>query len=385
MPEAPRILVAPDKFKGALNACDAAAAIAAGVREAAPSATITEAPLADGGEGTGPLLARAARATERQANILDPLGRPRVARWWLTQNGVAIIEMAEAAGLTLLAPHERRPLQTSSFGVGQLIHAALQAGVTRVKLAVGGSATVDGGAGCLQALGCTLLDAHGAPLPAPIGGGALSRVARIEPPTAPPSFELTVLCDVSNPLLGPQGAAPVFAPQKGAGPGDVAALEAGLRNWARVLAEAFGRAVALLAHSGAAGGLPAGLVAFCGAALRPGFDEVARAVALHERIRDCDLVLTGEGRLDSQSLQGKVVSGVARMANELRKPVCALVGQARPAGQTRAQLANALGLREVVAISPPGEPIDQALRDTATNLRSAAAKLISRWLAGEFA
>ncbi|MEW6251167.1 MAG: glycerate kinase [Planctomycetota bacterium] len=387
-----KILIAPDKFKDALDAEAAADAMAAGVRAAGPAAAVDLCPLGDGGEGTGRILAAALGATEQTAPVLDPLGRRRVARWWSAPRArLAIIEMAEASGLMLLAAGERNALHTSSYGTGQLLAAARAAGCARVLLCVGGSATVDGGAGCLQALGWRFFDAAGGELRAPMSGGTLAEIARIEPAQAGSSelgragaeraggLQVDVLCDVDNPLLGPRGAAPVFGPQKGATPEGVARLEAGLQHWANLLEAAHGRQVREVPGGGAAGGVPAGLFAALGARLRPGFDEVAQHVRLAERLAGCDLCLTGEGRIDDQTAGGKVVAGVAHLTKERGVPAVALVGAARlRPGQMLAEVIAALGLAGIVVITPPGTALPQALAATADNLRRAAEAVVSR-------
>ncbi len=375
-----RILITPDKFKHALDAFGVARAMAAGVSVVRPDDTITLQPLADGGEGTAQVLAAATAADQHGCDVHDPIGRPRRAQWWLTRaDRTALLEMSAASGLHLLAEPEANPLHTSSFGTGQILRTALAAGATRVLLGVGGSATVDGGAGCLQAMGWHLIDRNGHVLASPMTGGNLADIARVEPPTERWKLPIDVLCDVTNPLLGPLGAAPVFAPQKGARPADVAVLERGLENWADVLARDCGRDVRDLFGSGAAGGLSAGLAAACGARLQPGFECVAQRVGLADMLAQCDLCLTGEGRLDDQTAGGKVVSGVARLAAQARVPIVAFVGQARLApGQTLEQLATSLGLRTIVIITPPGTPLEQALSQTATNLE----RCVRSWSAG---
>ncbi len=374
-----KILVAPDKFRDALDARSAADALAAGVRDVRPDAEITCCPLGDGGEGTGRILAEALHAEERSAAVLDPLGRPRTARWWLrpTASPEAVVEMAEASGLALLAPGERDPLRTTSFGTGQLLQAALAAGARRILLCVGGSATVDGGAGCLQALGWEFADAAGVIIPPPMAGGTLARVASLRPSATAPRAVIDVLCDVDNPLLGPRGAAQVFAPQKGASPEAVHALESGLAHWTDVL-ERFGApGVRAVPYGGAAGGLPAGLAAALGARLLGGFDEVARHLRLADKLRGCDLCLTGEGRLDEQTGGGKVVAGVACLAQAAKVPAVALVGALRTArAQSADQLAALLGLQRVIVVTPLGTPLSEALPATALNLRRAASELL---------
>jgi glycerate kinase len=373
-----RVLIAPDKFKDALDARAVAAALAAGVNAAVADAEVLCCPLGDGGEGTGRLLAEAVRAEAQTANVLDPLGRHRAAHWWLDrENKAGIIEMAEASGLCLLEPGERDALRTTSYGTGQLLRAAIDAGCRRLTLCVGGSATVDGGAGCLQGLGWQLLDARGAAIEEPVAGGTLPRIARIRPPQEALPADVEILCDVTNPLLGPDGAAAVFAPQKGATPAQVRRLEAALRHWADVLTDFACRDVSEMAGAGAAGGLPAGLAATVEARLRPGFEAVAQRLKLREQITACGLVFTGEGRLDEQTGGGKVVSGVARLGHELGKPVVAFVGATQPvAAEGRAQLARRLRLREIVVVTSPGTPLDVALARTDDNLREAAAQYV---------
>jgi len=375
-----KILIAPDKFRNALDAQDVGEALAAGARQACPSAEIIVCPMADGGEGTGRLLAEAAAAQQRTSRVRDPLGRERDARWWWDQQtAAAIIEMAEASGLNLLTGAERDATRTTSYGTGQLIRAAIDAGARNVTLCVGGSATVDGGAGCLQALGWELIDQTGECIRELAAGGTLERIGEIRPPEPIPRLSSEVLCDVNNPLLGPRGAAAIFGPQKGASPTQVRQLEAGMKNWAAVLTACTGHEVSDLPGAGAAGGLPAGLAAALTAKLVPGFDEVARRLELRAKLAGCDLCLTGEGRLDEQTVGGKVVSGVAELGRQVGVPVVALVGDVRPpSGQTVAQLARTVGLREIVVVTPPNTPTKAALAAAADNLCTAVRRFLRR-------
>ncbi len=377
----PTVLVAPDKFKDALDAGAVAEAIAAGLRDARPDLRVDRCPLADGGEGTGAVLAAACDLTTHRCRVLDPLARLRTARWWSdADRRYAVIEMAEASGLHCLTPRQRKAVRTTTCGTGQLIAAAIAAGCAQIDVCVGGSATVDGGAGCLQALGFELLDAEGRRIDTPAAGGMLDRICAIRPPVTRPAVRLRVLCDVDNPLLGPRGAAAVFAPQKGANAREVRRLEANLTHWARLLKRDLGRDVTRLAGAGAAGGLPAALHAALNATLVAGFDVVAEATRLRERIATAWLVITGEGRLDVQTAGGKVVAGVARLAREAGRPVVAIVGAVHPdTSETQDRIREHLGIEEVITLSQPREPLAEALRQTPRRLRAAARAAAQRW------
>lgn len=380
------ILVAPDKFKDAADADEIADAMAAGIRDASAAATVVRCPMADGGEGSGRLLARAASAAACQTEVLDPLGRPRPATWWLTPDGTtAIVEMAEASGLALLERQERDPTRTTSYGTGQLLHAAMRAGCRHIYLCVGGSATIDGGAGCLQALGWKFYDGAGAEIDAPLGGGALTSVSKIAPPSRAvvPPPRIDVLCDVDNPLIGPRGAARIFGPQKGATPRQIQELESALTVWAGRLSTLGGVDVAGLDHGGAAGGLGAGLAAACQARLLPGFATIAMRVGLGGLLDTCDLCLTGEGRIDGQTAGGKVVAGVARMAAERNVPVIAFAGSAAGGGgaNARSGLAASLELEQIHSITPAKTPLVEALGTTCARLRRSVARVIASRIA----
>lgn len=390
-----RVLLAPDKFKHALSAEQVVAAMQRGIHAAQPGAACDACPLSDGGEGAGRLLAHALRAAKRTARVCDPRGRRRAARWWLRDAGlrlpgtdsapaadlagpVAILEMAQAAGLALLDPRDRDPTLTTTFGVGELIRAACDAGCRSALLCIGGSATVDGGAGCLQALGWKLVCCDGSVLPHPASGGDLLRIARLVPPDSARHFLLVVLCDVTNPLLGPEGAVAAFGRQKfepnEAPPTKLERLRAGIERWSEVLQSLGDPSVCALAGGGAAGGIGAGLAAACAAELRGGFDVIAGAVGLAQRMQACDWVLTGEGRLDAQTRQGKVVAGVAQLARSLNKPVVALVGAAQPLA------AESIGLTELIVLSRQDEALDDALRQTEPRLDEAARAWAARTL-----
>jgi len=319
-----RVVVAPDKFKGSLTAVQAAGAIAAGFAAAHPGAMIVQLPVADGGEGTVD-AALTAGFTPHRVVVQGPTGQP-VTAVFAAREGTAVIEMAEASGLRLLPPTRPAPLTASSYGTGELVRAALDTGASRIVLGVGGSASTDGGAGMAQALGAQLLDATGRQvLP---GGAGLAQLHRIEVADLDARLadtEVVVASDVDNPLCGLRGAAAVYGPQKGATADDVAALDAALSHYAQLLHRDLNIDVAEVPGAGAAGGTGAGALAFLGARLTSGIALLLEVVGFAEAIRGADLVITGEGSLDAQSLHGKAPIGVARAAGGI--PVIALVGR----------------------------------------------------------
>ncbi len=322
-----RVLIAPQEFKGTLTAVEAAEAIAGAVKAWMPGVEIDLVPMADGGPGTAAALLASRSGEWRYTAAHDPLMRPLRAEWALLSNGVAVVECASASGLLLLRPDELDPRRASSFGTGELIAAALEAGVRDLILGLGGSATNDGGSGMAQALGFRLLDAEGRGL-AP-GGAALARLAAIDAAGAHARLrECSFLAatDVRNPLCGPDGASAVYGPQKGAGAAAVEELDAALANLATVLKRDLGADVAGIPGAGAAGGLGAGAVAFLGASIRSGAALVAEAAGLAGRIRASDMVIAGEGRLDGQTAAGKAPAYVAAAARAAGKPVACVAG-----------------------------------------------------------
>ena len=322
-----KILIAPCAFKGSLSAGEAAQAIAAGLHAADPTIKTQECPLADGGEGTLAILLHALGGQEFTAGVLDPLGHEIRARYGLLTAGrIALIEMAQAAGLTLLEPGERDPLQASSYGVGQLISAALDQGALQIWIGLGGSATVDGGAGMLQALGARLLDAHGENIPR--GGAALAQLVRLELSDLDPRLqdaELLVLCDVLSPLSGPR-AAQLYMPQKGADPDMCKLLERNLERLAEVAQSSTGLDLRRLRGAGAAGGLGAALALLRGKLLS-GSRFIIERLRVAEQAKNCDLLIGGEGCLDEQTLEGKAILALARLAKAQDKPLIVLCGQ----------------------------------------------------------
>lgn len=373
-----RIVVAPDSFKGSATARQVAEAIARGLRRTLPDTRVDTVPMADGGEGTVEALVDATGGRYVEVEVTGPLGEPVHACFGMLGDGsTAVIEMAAASGLPLVPPERRNPMVTTTYGTGELIRAALDRGARRIIIGIGGSATVDGGVGMAQALGARFLDASGNPLG--WGGGVLARLDRIDLSAMDPRLrdaELLVACDVSNPLYGPEGAAPVFGPQKGATPAMVAVLDANLRHLADVIRRDIGMDVSTLRGGGAAGGLGAGLVAFCGARLRPGVELVIEAVNLEARLQGADLVVTGEGALDRQTPFGKTPAGVGRLARRLGIPAVAIVGSIGE-GVDR-QVLEACGLAGICSIVPRPMTLDEAMQKTEALLEQAAERLA--WL-----
>ncbi len=324
-----RIVVAPNAFKGSLSALAAAKAIGDGIRLADPDADLTLVPIADGGDGTVDALVAGADGQHRVLRVRGPLTDPVDADYGVIDGGkTAVIEMAKAAGLALLPQDKRDPRVTTTYGVGELLQHAYDGGARHFIVGIGGSATNDGGAGMAQALGYHLLDAQGHELPP--GGLALQHLARIHVGGVHANWtdaQVDVACDVTNPLTGPSGASAVYGPQKGATPEMVAELDAALKHFAEIIRRDLGVDVEPLPGAGAAGGLGAGLVAFTGARLRPGAEMVMEALNLDDRIKGADLVITGEGRLDSQTARfGKGPAAVARHARKAGIPVVGLAG-----------------------------------------------------------
>ncbi|WP_434776513.1 glycerate kinase [Pseudomonas oryzihabitans] len=323
-----KIVIAPDSFKESLSAAGVARALARGLRQALPEAQLIECPLGDGGEGTLDAVLAATDGEVREAQVTGPLGEAVTARWgWLAEQRTAFVEMASASGLELVPKARRDVRVATSRGTGELLQAALDAGAERLVLAIGGSATNDGGAGLLQALGARLLDAQGQAL-AP-GGAALANLVSIDLAALHPRLAevaVVIAADVDNPLCGPQGASHVFGPQKGASPEQVQELDGALAHFATITAATLGRDVREQPGAGAAGGVGFAALAFLGATFRPGIEVVADLVGLKEALTGADLALTGEGRLDGQTLRGKTPAGVLRLAQRQGVPVVAVAG-----------------------------------------------------------
>jgi glycerate kinase len=373
-----RVVVAPDSFGGALDSVAVARAIATGWSRVRSGDELMTAPMADGGEGTLAAIAAALgdRCERRMAAVHDPLGRPVAAEWLLVDEGHgAFLEMAAASGLARLAPEERTPesaRRASTRGTGELIRDALDARMRHITIGLGGSATTDGGAGMLVALGARLLNDDGAE--APDGGWALAEVTRIDASGLDPRLmdvQLTIACDVTNPLAGLMGAATVYAPQKGADSAAVAELDSALVHWGTLISEATARDVATVPGSGAAGGTTAALLGFTRATLRPGVEVVAELVQLAEMMATADLVLTGEGRADEQTLSGKAAIGVARLA-PVGVPVVLLCGAMGP-GAAALEETGAFAVVQPIPDRPTD--LDAAMADTQRLLENAAERI----------
>ncbi len=366
------ILVAPGAFKNSLTATAAAQIIARGLKRSGLEAEFTLLPIADGGNGT--LDAFLATGGDRiSKTVLGPLGEEIEAAFGLIDNGrTAVIEMALASGLELLPANKLDAMRTTTYGTGQLLQAALDAGVERVIIGMGGSATVDGGAGCMQALGVRFLDADGREIGH--GGGALDQVARVDVSALDPRWrdvDVIIAADVDNPVLGERGAAYVFGPQKGAAPQQVERLEANLTHFFTLIAEQLGVDVRNAAGGGAAGGLAAGLMAFLGGHIVPGLDLLCQFNGFDAHLQQADLVITGEGRMDEQTIYGKGPFGVAQRAHAAGVPAVALVGGLA----VDDAVLHEAGLQAVLPIVNAPMPLEQALRQAETLLEQAALRL----------
>ncbi|MDN2487932.1 glycerate kinase [Kosakonia sacchari] len=323
-----KIVIAPDSYKESLSALDVATAIESGFREIFPTAEYVKIPVADGGEGTVEAMVAATDGRIVKVTVKGPLGEQAEGFYGISgDEQSAFIEMAAASGLEMVPPAKRDPLITTSWGTGELIRHALDAGVKHIIIGIGGSATNDGGAGMVQALGAKLLDENGQQIA--LGGAALETLARIDTAQLDKRLaecRIEVACDVTNPLTGKEGASAVFGPQKGATPEMIARLDKALGHYARIIARDLDLDVLHLAGGGAAGGMGAALYAFCGAELRQGIEIVTDALALDEYVIGADLVITGEGRIDSQTVHGKVPVGVAKVAKRHNIPVIGIAG-----------------------------------------------------------
>jgi glycerate kinase len=372
-----KIIIAPDSFKDSLSADGVAQAIAEGLALVWPDAQLIQCPMADGGEGTVDAVLAACNGELRHQTVRGPLGAAVDARWgWLADSHTAIIEMAEASGLQLVPMGQRDACKTTTYGTGELIRAALDAGAQRIILAIGGSATNDGGAGAMQALGVQLFDAEHQALPP--GGLALARLAHLslenlDPRLAQVRFEIAA--DVNNPLCGPHGASAIFGPQKGANVEQVQQLDAALGHFADHCAKVLPKDVRDEPGSGAAGGLGFAAKAFLGAQFRAGVEVVAELVGLDEAVGGADLVITGEGRFDAQTLRGKTPFGVARIAQQHQVPVIVIAGTL---GDGYEQM-YAHGVAAAFALPSGPMSLEQACSEAPRLLRERAADIARVW------
>jgi glycerate kinase len=374
------IIIAPDSFKGSLTAVAAADAIEQGIRAVLPTAELVRVPLADGGEGTAQALVDATGGRIVQHRVFGPLREPVEAYFGiLGDDTTGVVEMAAASGLALIPAERRDPRIATTYGTGQLIAAAMDKGCTKVIIAVGGSATNDGGAGMAQALGARLLDHNGEQLGP--GGAELVRLAKIDVSHLDARVQRTefyIATDVSNPLCGPEGAAAVYGPQKGATPEMVAELDAALAHYAAIIARDLKQEVADRPGAGAAGGLGAGLMAFLGAQPRMGIAVVLEAVDFESYLDGADLVITGEGRIDAQTAYGKTLSGVGRLARRHSVPVVALAGAVAEEADRLAEI----GIDAAVSITPGPMTEEQAMARAGLLLQDAAEKVMRLILTG---
>lgn len=375
-----KIVLAPNAFKGSMTAMQAALAMEQGVRVAFPGAEVLRVPVADGGDGLAEVLIDALGGEPRTFAVCGPLGAPLQATLCqVPALGLAAVEMAAASGLALLAPADRDPTRTGTYGTGELIGAALDLGARRIVVGLGGSATTDGGVGMAAALGVRFLDAAGRPV-APVGG-ALGQIRHIDMTGLDPRLagvRVEAICDVDNPLLGPTGAAAVYGPQKGATPAQVVELEAGLTHLADLIQAELGQDIRDLPGAGAAGGLGSGLRAFLGAELRRGVDLVLDLVGLDAALGGADLVITAEGQIDYQTAFGKAPAGVAERARALGIPCLAIAGGI---GEGIAAL-HPLGIDAVFSLCPGPMTLDQAMAAGPALLAGATEQAVRCFLSG---
>lgn len=376
-----KIVIAPDSYKESLSALEVATAIERGFREIFPSANYVKLPVADGGEGTVEAMVAATQGRIIHVPVTGPLGEPVEGFYGLSgDDQSAFIEMAAASGLELVPPSQRNPLKTTSWGTGELIRHALDAGVKHIIIGIGGSATNDGGAGMVQALGAKLLDA--AQKPVGLGGGELATLAHIDLTGLDKRLKacrIEVACDVTNPLTGEEGATAIFGPQKGATPEMIVTLDNALAHYAQVIARDLDIDVLNLSGGGAAGGMGTALYAFCGAQLRQGIEIVTDALHLAAQVADADLVITGEGRIDSQTIHGKVPVGVAKVAKRFNKPVIGIAGSLT----ADVGVVHEHGIDAVFSVIYTICSLEDALENASENVRMAARNIAAALKVGQ--
>lgn len=353
-----KIVVASDSFKGSVSSEEVARSVGVGVRKVLPECEVIEIPVADGGEGTIEALVSAMNGRLVACRVHDPLMRPVEAKYGILEDGrTAVVEMALASGLTLVSAEERNPMLTTTFGTGELIRDALQRGCRQFLVGIGGSATNDAGTGMLQALGFRFLDAEGAELGR--GGRILEKIRSVDAAAVLPELRnafFTIACDVNNPFSGMQGAAFVYARQKGADDGMIGELDRGLKSFAAVIQATLQKEIDTIPGAGAAGGLGGGFIAFLQAELKPGIQMVLDTLHFDERIRNADLIITGEGKMDRQTGMGKTPAGVLEAAKRQQIPVVAIGGTIEDT-----EALNELGFLSVLSIQPGPVSLDQAM------------------------
>lgn len=369
-----KIVIACDSFKGSCSSIKAVRYIADGIRRVFPEAVLETLPIADGGEGMLEAVLAAAEGVRKYVTVADPLGYPRRASFGILNDKTAVIEMAEASGLTLIPKNALNPMAATTYGTGELIRAALDEGCQNIIVGIGGSATNDGGAGMAQALGVRFLDENGGELP--YGGGALGRLHKIDVcgiDARLAETNIIIASDVSNPLCGENGAAQVYAAQKGATPEMIPILDDNLAHFARTAKMQLGTDIADKAGAGAAGGLGAGLMLFCHAKMQSGISTILDIVRFDEKIADADMVVTGEGKLDAQSAFGKAPVGIAQRVKRQRSiPVFAIVGEIG----NEIEAVYKEGIDSAVSITPGPVSLDYAMHNVETLLSDTAERLM---------
>ena len=371
-----KIVIAMDSFKGTLRAHEACQITADAIAQTVADAELILKPMADGGEGTAMAMIKAANGRWIQQSVMGPLPDMQVEAGfaWFDGDKTALVEMASASGLELLSKEQMNPLKTTTYGTGQLIDAALKYTPQKILLAVGGSATVDGGAGAAAALGYKFLDKNDKPVP--LGGQGLEQIAKIVEPANLNLPPVEVLCDVDNPLCGEHGAAKVYGPQKGATPQMVGQLEKGLQHLAALVAEQLNRDIKDVPGAGAAGGLSAGAIAFMNAALVSGIDTVIAHSNIQQELQSADWLVTGEGAFDKQSLYGKVVSGIAKIASQANTRLAVIAGQVNvPQKQYKK-----IGIETAISCKKDDVSLDYALKNSRKLLYSAAKHFVKQHL-----
>jgi glycerate 2-kinase len=375
-----KIVIASDSYKGTNTSWRVASLIEEGILRVLPQADIIKVPVADGGEGTVDAILTALEGTSHTVQVKGPLAVPCEARWG-SAGDTAIMEMAEASGLPILKRDELNPLKTTTFGTGQMIKEALDQGFRKIIIGIGGSATNDGGLGMAQALGAHFYDTQGVEIPRAAGGGDLGRVAKADFSDLDSrlnELDMTVACDVTNPLLGEEGATYTYGKQKGATPEMQKELEAGMTSYADVLSQALGQDWRDEPGAGAAGGLGFGLVAIGGARIHSGINTILDFIGLDKHIKEADLVITGEGKIDGQSLYGKVPMGIAERCKPYGKPLLAIVGDIGPG----IEKAYGLGIDSIMSTVNKAMPLEKALADSSELLVEAAERAMRMIMIG---